>query len=579
MWYRPKQGRFHGELNLEDVKKEFKTRHHAKFVYDDVSNQWDICSLFDKDRDPHQDSTQFERQLQEIPAMPAPLLTPPTLPEVGRSVMHQNAIGQDVLFSTSLEDVLNNHCGLLSMEDEIWSASDFIQVEESQLVDMHTVLKFEVQQVKDKSLPGYLFLPVIKKYTCTRNLFLAHATSMVQCIREQWGLSLEDVILCLFEQDMFANSSHTLIYNTLSEHQIDILCGIYHVDTNRGAQTTTVVWWPNPQLWETSELHCLPPRSGGPISSITNTRVRKFAAIWTKNVDCWSEPYTYITWSYIELTIMTWRAAIPFPNTSLSFSLSTDNSDTFRMATARMMSMHIIDREGVWMVKSSNTVIVSPYCPRERNSVTLEMPSMPKKCCATSSLPVLRRKNVTSVMSKRMYIRLRMSPMMLVTMCIPSCTGEDECRLPIKHLQEQLLHMYKDIERLEADAKCKDSYIQDCEELVDQGTLYKNTMTTSLFASLGCSKRCCLDRRPVDRTLQHSTLAPQYINPLEEPNKSIEIGNYIMVNIGDLIESEHDHQLVKVPIQFVMKTRNADLNSSTISPLMIVLLLCMVNLT
>jgi hypothetical protein len=96
----------------------------------------------------HQEDAQIELSSQEIPAMPAPLLSrPPTLPsdhnEVGRTVMHQTPIGQDMLFSTSLEDVLNSRCGLLcSSEDEIRSATDFVQVEDSQLVDTHTVRKY-----------------------------------------------------------------------------------------------------------------------------------------------------------------------------------------------------------------------------------------------------------------------------------------------------------------------------------------------------------------------------------------------------------------------------------------------------
>ncbi|KAG1732330.1 hypothetical protein EDD22DRAFT_735133, partial [Suillus occidentalis] len=54
--------------------------------------------------------------------------------------------------------------------------------------------------------------------------------------------------------DMSNESSKTLVYDTLSEHEIEILCGIYYVDTDRRAQTTTLAWWPNPQLWDTSGL-------------------------------------------------------------------------------------------------------------------------------------------------------------------------------------------------------------------------------------------------------------------------------------------------------------------------------------
>ncbi|KIK33813.1 hypothetical protein CY34DRAFT_18146 [Suillus luteus UH-Slu-Lm8-n1] len=273
MWYRSKQGRFHGELDLEDAKKEFETRHWGEFVYDDVSNQWDICSLFDKDRESPLEDTQTELPLQEILATPAPLLhRPPALPsdhnEVGRTVVHLTLIGEDVMLPTSLEDVLNSRCGLLcSSEDEIRSAADFVKIEDSQIVDTHTVCKyimeinlplehhsnefavqyfvstltlelqppsiiwdlhpdhtrqllsqnayFQVQEVKDRSIPGYLVLPLVHKYTRTWNLFLRQATSVVQCIREQWGPSLEDVVLCLFERGILFKVLFHAEYPTL----------------------------------------------------------------------------------------------------------------------------------------------------------------------------------------------------------------------------------------------------------------------------------------------------------------------------------------------------------------------------
>ncbi|KAG1875687.1 hypothetical protein F4604DRAFT_1496358, partial [Suillus subluteus] len=54
--------------------------------------------------------------------------------------------------------------------------------------------------------------------------------------------------------DASPNSSHTYLYDMLSEHKIEILCRIYYIDTDRCAQTTTLVWWPNPQLWDSSGL-------------------------------------------------------------------------------------------------------------------------------------------------------------------------------------------------------------------------------------------------------------------------------------------------------------------------------------
>ncbi|KAG2038738.1 hypothetical protein BDR03DRAFT_981276 [Suillus americanus] len=46
--------------------------------------------------------------------------------------------------------------------------------------------------------------------------------------------------------------------------------------------------------------------------------------------------------------------------------------------------------------------------------------------------------------------------------------------------------------------------------------------------------KCYLDRRPVDRTLQGHMSAEQYVDPPEE-SKSVEIGDYVEVTVGDLI--------------------------------------------
>ncbi|KAG2030697.1 hypothetical protein BDR03DRAFT_1016847 [Suillus americanus] len=238
MWYRSKQGRFRGEFDYEDAKKEFETRRREQFIYDEISNQWDICSLFDKDRDVEHDDVAFDQPIQELDTASTPQLNnPPTLSsdhnELGRTAVHQTPIGQDIT------------------QSEIESATDFIHVEESQIVDAYTICKytmevdlrlehrsnefairyfisslilklqppsllwdlhldharelltcnvhFKVEQVKDRTLPGYLLLPLVPKYTRTWNLFVPNATSIVQCIREEWGSSLEDVILCLFE--------------------------------------------------------------------------------------------------------------------------------------------------------------------------------------------------------------------------------------------------------------------------------------------------------------------------------------------------------------------------------------------
>ncbi|KAG2359108.1 hypothetical protein BDR07DRAFT_1293119, partial [Suillus spraguei] len=43
--------------------------------------------------------------------------------------------------------------------------------------------------------------------------------------------------------------------DTLSQHEIEILCGVYYVDTGIRDQTTTLAWWPVPDLWDGSGLN------------------------------------------------------------------------------------------------------------------------------------------------------------------------------------------------------------------------------------------------------------------------------------------------------------------------------------
>ncbi|KAG1721850.1 hypothetical protein EDB19DRAFT_1646156, partial [Suillus lakei] len=48
-------------------------------------------------------------------------------------------------------------------------------------------------------------------------------------------------------------SSCKYLFDTLSEEEIDVLCGVYHVDTGGGGKQTAILsWWPTPKLWETS---------------------------------------------------------------------------------------------------------------------------------------------------------------------------------------------------------------------------------------------------------------------------------------------------------------------------------------
>lgn len=91
---------------------------------------------------------QIKPLMQEITAMPAPLLSRPSVlssdhNKMGRFIIHHTLIKEDMLFSTLLEDVLNSHYGLLcSSDDEIQSANHFVQIEDSQLINIHTVHKY-----------------------------------------------------------------------------------------------------------------------------------------------------------------------------------------------------------------------------------------------------------------------------------------------------------------------------------------------------------------------------------------------------------------------------------------------------
>ncbi|KAG2336059.1 hypothetical protein BDR05DRAFT_835490, partial [Suillus weaverae] len=58
----------------------------------------------------------------------------------------------------------------------------------------------------------------------------------------------------LYFADTSQPEPRTYLFDTLSEHEIEILCGLYYVDTDRRAQTTTLAWWPSPQLWRTSGM-------------------------------------------------------------------------------------------------------------------------------------------------------------------------------------------------------------------------------------------------------------------------------------------------------------------------------------
>jgi hypothetical protein len=267
-WYRSRKGRFRGEIDYEDAKKEFESRSRGHFVYDEVSNHWDICSLFETDPDVIHENTMTrddlavdfnEVEIQEaVTPVPAPAINnPPILPsnhnDIGRNILYSGNVGEDILFSDSLENVLFSRYGLVChTQSEIQSQDDFTTIEEPQMIDTYTVRKylmemnlpflqrknefsiqyfvsclvqdirppsimwdlhpdniqqliasgmhFKFESVKDATCTGYLMIPCIEKYSRPWNLVIDSPVSVVQCIRERWGPSLEDVIICLFER-------------------------------------------------------------------------------------------------------------------------------------------------------------------------------------------------------------------------------------------------------------------------------------------------------------------------------------------------------------------------------------------
>jgi hypothetical protein len=268
MWYRSLKGRVRGELVREDANKEFESRPKGHFAYDEVSNEWDICSLFDVDQydKDHDDATYDDSPLDSSdshidntvvavprPEITKPMILPPHHNEIGRSIVHHGDIEEDILFASSLEDVLSSRYGLTYRTQlEIQSASDFTTIEDARIVELSVVRKylmemnlplslkrndfavryfvsclvhrialpsiiwdlhpdraqelvesnvyFDITFVKDGSCIGYTMIPRIAKYARTWNLIIESATSVIQCIREQWGPSLEDVIICIFDR-------------------------------------------------------------------------------------------------------------------------------------------------------------------------------------------------------------------------------------------------------------------------------------------------------------------------------------------------------------------------------------------
>ncbi|KAG1722729.1 uncharacterized protein EDB91DRAFT_1088023 [Suillus paluster] len=409
LWYRSKKGRFRGELDCEDAKTEFETRPKEQFVYDEISNEWDICSLFECDVDALDGDPGFEFDepntndsgVSDVTVAHSEIKTPPTLPsdhnEVGRSILYNREISQDILFASSLEDVLSSRYGLVCCsQTEIQSQSDYTAIQDAQFSEIYTVRKYLMEMnlpltqpknefairyfiscfllditppsilwdlhpnnidelvesnvrfkytfVQDNARTGYLLHPQDERYNRPWDLLIHSAVSVVQGIRERWGPSLEDVVLSLFERGInftlvfnaqvahpsfarprtvfesilrphgwlpdkyeyadyenrrgrllnlphvrvavaqggilwrlckqelasdipngpskdvqfFADTSpdapKRYLSDTLSDDEINILCGVYHIATGRGNQTAISSWWPTPKQWSSSGL-------------------------------------------------------------------------------------------------------------------------------------------------------------------------------------------------------------------------------------------------------------------------------------------------------------------------------------
>ncbi|KAG1778099.1 hypothetical protein EV702DRAFT_1044795 [Suillus placidus] len=84
---------------------------------------------------------------------------------------------------------------------------------------------FTFTPMKDNTLTSYLMLPCTKKFTQKWNLFINSALSVIQCIKEGWGLPLEDVILCFFEHGIHFK----VMFNTA---YISIPCPISVFESN-----------------------------------------------------------------------------------------------------------------------------------------------------------------------------------------------------------------------------------------------------------------------------------------------------------------------------------------------------------
>ncbi|KAF8147169.1 hypothetical protein K438DRAFT_1989892 [Mycena galopus ATCC 62051] len=107
-------------------------------------------------------------------------------------------------------------------------------------------------------------------------LLLHRATDILEILRQGWGPDVKDVVghllargILFFDDDNYdvgdclwdETSRHAYWYDYLTPHEIDLLCGVYHVGTGQKRaggedtnQASIVSWWPKPAAWARRSL-------------------------------------------------------------------------------------------------------------------------------------------------------------------------------------------------------------------------------------------------------------------------------------------------------------------------------------
>ncbi|KAG1721243.1 uncharacterized protein EDB91DRAFT_1256598 [Suillus paluster] len=222
-----------GEMELGfsfDAKTEFETRPKEQFVYNKISNEWDICSLSECDVDALDGDPGFKFDkpntnnsgVSDVTIAHSEIKTPPTLPsdhnEVGRSILYNREISQDILFTSSLEDVLSSRYRLDAQFSEIYTIRKYLMemnLPLTQPKNEFTIRYFISCFLLDITPPSILWdlHPKNIDELVESNVHF-NAVSVIQGIRERWGPSLEDIILSLFERGI----NFTLVFNAQVVH-------------------------------------------------------------------------------------------------------------------------------------------------------------------------------------------------------------------------------------------------------------------------------------------------------------------------------------------------------------------------